>query len=136
MSTSFQRPAMLEHPSRTGGLLLVLITLASPAAQAQSMEGERLFRQRCATCHSIEEAGRGSGPSLAGVFGREAGSLEGARYSPAMQEAGLTWDEETLEQFLGNPRDTVPGTTMAVRISDPAQRAAIISFLQNAGNGG
>ncbi|MFD1911117.1 c-type cytochrome [Halodurantibacterium flavum] len=136
MRTTFQRPAMVGHPSKSGGLLILLTVLASPAAQAQDAEGERLFRQRCATCHSIEDGGRGSGPSLAGVFGREAGSLDGARYSPAMQAAGLVWDEETLDAFLQNPRDTVPGTTMAVRISDPAQRAAIISFLQNAGGGG
>lgn len=136
MSNTFQRPAMLGHPSKTGGLFILLIALASPAAYPQGMEGERLFRQRCATCHSIEEGGRGSSPSLAGVVGRGSGSLEGASYSPAMQDAGLVWDAETLDRFLGNPQDTLPGTTMAVRIADPAQRAAIISFLQNAAGGG
>jgi cytochrome c len=72
---------------------------------------------------------------LAGLFGRWAGSLNGTRYSQAMQEAGLVWDERTLDSFLEDPRGIVPGTTMAVRITDQAQRAAIISFLQDAGDG-
>ncbi|MCR4265071.1 c-type cytochrome [Nitratireductor sp. ZSWI3] len=130
--------ASSEHhwPVWGGGALALMIALASPPAHAQSVEGERLFRQRCAACHSIEPGRRGSGPSLAGVVGREAGTLDGARYSQAMQEVDLVWDAPTLDAFLENPRDTVPGTTMAVRIPDPEQRAAIIAFLQDASTGG
>ncbi|WP_126975902.1 c-type cytochrome [Frigidibacter oleivorans] len=131
-SLSPDRPRAL----RLGGALTLLTALAAPAAEAQSADGERLFRQRCAACHSIEEGATGSGPSLHGVVGREAGTLEGARYSSAMQEAGLVWDDQTLDAFLANPRDTVPGTTMAVRITSAAQRSAIIAFLREAGAGG
>ncbi|MFN3209079.1 MAG: c-type cytochrome [Roseovarius sp.] len=125
-----------EHSVWPGGALFLLTALAALPAAAQSTDGERLFRQRCAACHALEVGGRGSAPSLAGVFGREAGTLDGARYSQAMQEAGLTWDAETLDAFIENPQAIVPGTTMSVRISDPGQRAAIVAFLQQNSAGG
>ncbi|MBR9764856.1 MAG: c-type cytochrome [Rhodobacteraceae bacterium] len=107
--------------------------MAAPqGAQAQQAEGERLFRQRCAACHSLDADGRGAGPSLAGILGREAASLDGVRYSGALSDSGLTWDAETLDQFLSNPGELVPGTTMRVRISNQAQREAIIRFLEGA----
>ncbi|QDL93231.1 c-type cytochrome [Paroceanicella profunda] len=130
------RPPGCRHPLWFGAATALLTALSCAPAGAQGAEGERLFRQRCAACHSVETGGRGSGPSLAGVLGRRAGTLGGARYSQAMQGAGLVWDAETLDAFLQNPRDTVPGTRMAVRIPDPEQRAAIISFLRDAGAGG
>ncbi len=136
MDSSLKRSGA-SGPSLTAvGLVALFATGTWQSAYAQAAaDGERLFRQRCASCHSIEMRGRGTGPSLAGVFGREAGSLTGARYSRAMQEARLVWDEETLDSFLGDPRRTVPGTTMAVRVADQAQRAAIISFLRESSDG-
>lgn len=136
VDSSFKRPGAARLSFTTVGLLALFTTGAWQPAHAQAAaDGERLFRQRCASCHSIETGGRGTGPSLAGVFGREAGSLTGARYSQAMQDAGLIWDEETLDSFLGDPHRTVPGTTMAVRVANQAQRAAIISFLRESSDG-
>ncbi|MFC4732237.1 c-type cytochrome [Salipiger abyssi] len=115
-----------------GTMLLVLSSgLVVLPARAQTADGERLFQQRCASCHSLDEGGRGAGPSLSGVFGRPAGSVEGARYSRALEESNLVWDAPTLDAFLENPRGTVPGTVMAVRVTDPAQREAIIDLLRD-----
>ena len=135
MDSSFRRSGASGLSFTTVGLLALFTPGAWQSAHAQAADGERLFRQRCASCHSIDTRGRGTGPSLAGVFGREAGSLTGSRYSQAMQEARLVWDEETLDSFLGDPRRTVPGTTMAVRVTDQAQRAAIIAFLRENSDG-
>ncbi|WP_205910797.1 c-type cytochrome [Paroceanicella profunda] len=121
------------------GCTLRLAAALVPCSQivsAQTVDGERLYQQRCASCHSLEDSGRGAGPTLAGVFGRPAGSVEGARYSHALEEADLVWDAETLDAFLADPREVVPGTMMAVRITDPAQRQAIVSFLEAHGSGG
>jgi cytochrome c len=110
-----------------GGLLL------PAAASAQQADGERLFRQRCGACHSLEPGQNRAGPHLSGVIGRTAGSVEGARYSAALRESGIVWEGGTLDTFLTAPRQRVPGTSMTVGVPDAAQRAAIIVYLEGAG---
>ncbi|MFC7398493.1 c-type cytochrome [Chelatococcus sp. GCM10030263] len=118
---------------RTILLFALLTTAAGQAAMAQSpgSDGERLFRTRCASCHSIEPGQNRIGPPLAGVFGRAAGSVAGARYSEALRTSGLTWNEETLNTYLANPRQAVPGTTMTIGLSNADQRNAIIAYLRD-----
>ncbi|CAH2405855.1 Cytochrome C [Mesorhizobium escarrei] len=110
-----------------GGLLLPV------AASAQQADGERLFRQRCGACHSLEPAQNRAGPHLSGIIGRQAGSVEGARYSAALRESDIVWDSGALDAFLAAPRQRVPGTSMAVGVPNAAQRAAIIVYLEGAG---
>lgn len=100
-------------------------------ADAQEAGSERLFQQRCGACHSLQAGQNGNGPHLAGVIGRTAGSIEAARYSDAMRNSGIVWDSGSLDAFLAAPREVVPGTRMTVSIPDPAQRAAIIAYLEN-----
>lgn len=107
--------------------------LLPAAASAQQADGERLFHQRCGTCHSLEPSQNRAGPHLSGVIGRTAGSVEGARYSAAMRESGIVWDSQSLDTFLAAPRQIVPGTFMTVGVPNAAQRAAIISYLECAG---
>ena len=93
---------------------LLLLALASPPAQAGD-PGARAF-QRCAACHSLQaQDPRGPAPSLRGVVGRRAGTVEGFAYSDAMRAAGrrgLVWDEAALARFLADPEAVVPGTDM------------------------
>ncbi|MBB2969853.1 c-type cytochrome [Mesorhizobium sp. RMAD-H1] len=111
----------------TAGLLL------PAAASAQQADGERLFRQRCGTCHSLEPGQNRAGPHLSGIMGRKAGSIEGARYSAALRESNIVWDSQSLDTFLTAPRQMVPGTQMTVGVPNAAQRAAIITYLEGAG---
>jgi cytochrome c len=92
--------------------------------------GERLFRSRCGSCHSVEPGQNRIGPHLDDVIGRKAGTAEGARYSPGMRELGVTWDAAQLSTFLANPRSMVPGSTMTVSVPNEADRSNIISYLQ------
>lgn len=108
---------------------LALLMLA-PAAGAQEANGDRLFRTRCASCHSLEPGQNRIGPSLGGIIGRKAGSLDGARYSPGLRDLGITWDAAQLDSFLTNPRALVKGTTMTVAVPNPADRAALIGYLE------
>lgn len=101
------------------------------AAQQPAPDGERLFRTRCASCHSIDPGQNRIGPHLAGVLGRDAGSVEGARYSQALKAADLVWDEATLDSYLADPRGRVPGTTMTVALRNDTERAAIIAYLRD-----
>ena len=72
------------------------------------------------------------GPHLKGLFGRKAGTVEGARYSKAMKESGIVWSAATLDGYLANPRAYLPGTTMSVGVSKAEDRANLIAYLKDA----
>lgn len=96
--------------------MLVLAGLA-PLAQAAGGAGDvaagrKLFAS-CANCHAVGPSARhGFGPHLNALAGRQAGSLAGYAYSPAMKASGLVWNEATLTAFLRDPAAVVPGTKM------------------------
>ena len=74
---------------------------ASAQAAGDVEAGKKLYR-RCAVCHSTAEGRNGVGPSLFGVFGSKPGTAAGYRFSPDLKaygEAGVIWDEETLEAW-------------------------------------
>jgi cytochrome c len=52
------------------------------------------------------------GPTLKGLFGRKAGTIEGFNYSDAMKNSGLVWNEETLKPYLADPKKALPGGKM------------------------
>lgn len=106
--------------------------LASPAlaqAAGDAAAGEKVFNQ-CKACHTIEAGKNRVGPSLHGVVGRQAGSVEGFTYSPAMKSSGLTWTPETLDKYLADPKGAIPGNKMAFAgLKKPEDRANVIAYL-------
>ncbi len=101
-------------------------------AEADLAKGEKIFK-KCKTCHSLEEGKKKQGPHLAGLFGRTAGSVEGYKYSKAMKESGIVWDEETLDAYLTKPKDLVPKTKMAFPgLKKEQDRIDIIAYLKEA----
>lgn len=86
---------------------------------------------RCAGCHSTQAGQNKVGPSLAGVFGRASGSVAGYSYSPAMKNAHLTWDDQTLDKFLQNPSGLVHGTKMFTSVPDAKTRQRVIAYLKS-----
>ena len=116
-----------------GAAALAVAALApSAAAPAQTADGQRLFQQRCAACHAVGAGPAKSGPQLAGVVGRRAASVPGARYSEALRKSGIVWDRASLDAYLAAPRQKVPGTTMLVSVPNAAQRQAIVTYLTGA----
>ena len=101
---------------------------ADPAAIAA---GERLFRSQCMGCHSLEPGANRAGPTLHGLFGREAGTLEGFDFSQAMTEAGFEWSAETLDRFLADPQGTMPGTKMVLWGLEERPRRQLIAYLES-----
>lgn len=136
ISTGVAAASFATSVTRARALLAGLLAaglLLSAAASAQQVDGERLFGQRCGTCHSLEPGQNRAGPHLSDVIGRMAGSVEGARYSAAMRESGIAWDSQSLDTFLAAPRQMVPGTSMTVGIPNAVQRAAIIGYIAGLG---
>ncbi|BAF86958.1 cytochrome c [Azorhizobium caulinodans ORS 571] len=117
---------------------VVMAGLGAPAALAQMalptqapLTGAELFKRQCGTCHTTNAADQPrQGPTLAGVFGRKAGSVEGFRYSPGFAKADFSWDEAHLDAWLTNPQAVIPGAIMPYRQPKPDLRAALIGYLK------
>jgi cytochrome c len=114
------------------GLILIGSTSAL-AAEGNLANGARVFRA-CAACHSLDPGKHRTGPSLAGVFGRKAGTAEGFhRYSPALKASGVVWNEVTLDTWLTDPQALIPGNRMTFRgLPDAQARADLIAYLAQA----
>src|SRR5579871_1877102 len=110
---------------------LILVDLGAVAVAADASDtaaGKVYFMQMCRQCHSAEPGDGGGeiGPSLVGVFGRPAGVGDSRfAYTPALTDSKLIWNEQTLDRFLTDPAAAVPGTTMAVPIPAPKDRADV-----------
>lgn len=95
-------------------LVALAIGLMSVTASAQDLEAGKKVFNKCKACHAVGDGAKNKvGPQLNGIIGAEAGKVEGFKYSKAMAESGVVWDEATLAQYLIKPRDLVKGTKMA-----------------------
>lgn len=114
---------------------LSTIALLSPAMgePADAVRGERDFRV-CAPCHSLSPDHNMTGPSLAGLWGRKAGSLPSfERYSDALKSSGIIWDDRSLDGWLTDPERMVPDNEMPFKgIKDASDRADLLAFLKEA----
>ncbi len=104
------------------------------ALTGDANKGKRVFTQ-CMSCHAVAEGQNRAGPSLYGIVGRPAGSVERFRYSRANADSGIVWTEDSLFAYLENPQAYVPGTTMAFRgLRKPQDRADVIAYLKSVPN--
>ncbi|WP_425099452.1 c-type cytochrome [Tropicibacter sp. S64] len=97
--------------------------------------GERQFMRKCSICHALEPGpSRKAGPSLHGVFGRDAGSVPGYVYSETVAGLGFKWTDETIDAlFETGPDHYIPGSKMPMQVIAKAQdRADLIAFLKEA----
>jgi cytochrome c len=111
---------------------LSLAAAASPAMAADDAKAGEAIYSRCLACHAL--AYDRTGPRHCGLLGRRAGSVEGFEYSEAMRRSKIVWNEKTLDRFLANPPNAVPGTAMGYAgITDRKERADLIAYLKQAG---
>lgn len=118
---------------RTKALLAYLIVLTAGIASvraADTKNGKVVF-EKCAACHSLEAGKNDIGPSLAGIFGRKAASLDDFRYSNAMKRSNVTWDEHTLDTFIEDPQAFIPGNRMPFDgLKDKQDRDDLLAYLK------
>jgi cytochrome c len=105
-------------------------TMFAPHVRAADVDKGKAVFEQCAACHSIDGSGDYDGPSLKGVIGRKAGSLEDYRYSAAMKRSDVTWDAASLDKYITDPQAFIPGNRMAFAgIADKSERDDLIAFL-------
>jgi cytochrome c2 len=111
----------------SAGVLLALIATAFAASTAlgDSLQGRGVFRDYCATCHSLDPKVAGKrGPHLADLFKRRYGALQGFPYRMVWTEADPLWTSAHLDAYLE-----------IHRLPEPGHRKQVIEFLEIATTG-
>ncbi len=100
-------------------------------AEGDVVKGKKVYK-KCKVCHTVDDGGRNLlGPNLFGIVGQKSGQKEGYKYSKAMKESGLTWDEATLDLYLKKPKALVKRTKMTfIGLKKDKDRADIIAYLK------
>ena len=126
--------------ARTALAAVMLLAAAPLPARADSnpaggdpANGEKLFRQ-CKACHTVEAGKNRVGPTLHGLFGRKAGTVESfANYSEGLKVSGIQWSAATLDPYLADPKAVIPDSRMAFAgVAKPEDRADLIAYLEAA----
>jgi cytochrome c len=117
--------------------LFAIATLEMQAHAAGNVERGAQASRNCVACHSFAAGRQLTGPSLAGIWGKKAGRVDGfGRYSEALKASDVVWEHDTLDAWLRSPSAFIPGNTMPFGgIPDPAVRADLIAYLQAVSSG-
>lgn len=112
------------------GLVALTAGVANAGAAQDVKNGQNVFDSSCGNCHTVKEGKHKSGPSLFGVVGRTAGSLDGFVYSDAMKASGIVWTAEKLDAFALNPKGVVEQTKMKFGgVKNDKSRADLLAYL-------
>lgn len=112
------------------------VILAFGGANAQASEdGAKIFRTKCMVCHDLEKGKHKVGPSLAGVYGRQAGTADGFTRYVGLKGANYKWDKKALDEYLTDPEKFVkdkgaPRSAMAFKLPNAKERREVIEFLE------
>jgi cytochrome c2 len=117
----------------TAAALLGLIAIATPAQAAGDIEAGKKAFAKCRACHQLDAGKNAVGPSLAKLFGRKSGTVEGFKYSDAMKAKAVTWDETTIAAYMADPKGYIPGNKMVFPgIKKESEIADLLAYLKDA----
>lgn len=91
----------------------------------------RLAVRVCGNCHAVDVPVNSVAPHLVGIFDRQAGAVEGYKFSTALEKSNFKWTVENLRRYIMNPQKFVPGTRMITRLTNEDQVNDIIAYLRS-----
>jgi cytochrome c len=110
--------------------LAAVAALGLPAA-AHAQDGEAAFKRQCTICHATQAGQNKVGPSMAGIVGRKAGTIQGFQYSDAMKGSNITWDIDTLSKYIADPKAVVPnGKMVFAGVKKPEDVQLILEYIK------
>jgi cytochrome c len=128
----------MPHAMTTRTILLTVMMLCgapcSTPGHAADLEAGKASFNKCKICHTLDTGGKNTvGPNLHGVFGRQAGSVAGFRYSDAMKKSGITWNDDAIGKYVRDPRGFMPGNKMAFPgIKSDSEIEDLLAYLKQA----
>ncbi len=113
-------------------LTALFFGLAGQSIAGDIAAGEKVFN-KCKACHVVDSEKNKTGPHLLGIVGRPAAAVQSyTKYSKAMKESGLIWDEATLDAYLTKPKKFLKGTKMVFGgLKKEKDRANLIAYLKS-----
>ncbi len=116
-------------------LIIIFFTLFFSSvsfAEGDIKLGKKVFK-KCKACHVVEKEKNKTGPHLVNLFGRQAGSLSSyKKYSKAIKNKNIVWNEETLDQYLKSPKKFIKGGKMAFAgLKKEIDRDNVIAYLKS-----
>lgn len=126
----------LSRTSLIAAATLALTAFAGPGSAGGAYEqvkvdaGAALFDAECHRCHADNASDPSYGPTLVGIIGRKAGTVEGYAYSDALAGAPIVWTPAALRAWMEDNNGFMPGTKMRhVGIEDRTVQDFILSYL-------
>lgn len=130
-------------------LISALAVIAAPVSAVQAAEADKpvsalsgvaaygfeLYEGRCSNCHSNKPGESSLAPTLFGVIGRKAGSVEGFPYSEKISRLELTWTADSLGAWLNSQSLDSPILRMRhLGVTDPGELQSLIAYLETLKN--
>ena len=114
---------------------LAMVAGGPAFAAGDVAKGVKVFN-KCKACHAGEKGAKHKvGPTLFGIFGRKAGTIEGFNRYKGLVGADWTWDEAILKEYLKDPmaftkKRTGKNSVMTFKLTKDDEIADVIAYLQ------
>ncbi len=123
---------MIKHALSAAIAAVFLFTLPLNASASGNEAGEAVFKKRCKSCHSTDAGKHKVGPSLAGIVGKQAGTVDGFSKYKGLAGSDIVWDDTSLDGWLANPKKFLgKKTSMSFKLKKAEERAAVIEYLKS-----